>query len=434
MDLLIAQKLNAPYPDEYIKQLVKAAIDEKQKKVDIANKDLSTLKDQSVTGNYYVPSESPSNYAVVDVAVALVSILGDVLLGIRSAVNNMEKQVDTIERATNQPSKMGGSVKAQVKVLNRLFHEANKHIDKIFGETGRSSHNMSGGVDNPSSQQGTNTSSLLNDGMWLAGKSFDAMKYLGTTAVKMGIQWSGARIDNLVDTLLKMTGEDDILNTPIDKLTPELNKKVLVISSILKNMSDNPITKQAVTEVAKAIATLLIDVMKETRPEINKVADKGVELIEDVSGKFVTGATGTIVSVIQAFFAEIPWIGGFIVLFFAIGKGFNMFIRTFRAFIERSGKMVESGAEAIQKTKQTVASGSKEVTDKSADLIKAVTSAPPSGLRGGNPLHNKIQRGGKRLAQTLKIFNSTLPLLRYPRNSKPIRVNRTKKMRKYISA
>jgi hypothetical protein len=257
----------------------------------------------------------------------------------------------------------------------------------------------------------------------------------------------------LVDTVMELTGEEDILNTPIDKLSPELNKKILVLAGVLKGVSTNPVTKQAVKEIAQSVAITMIEVLKEIRPEVNKVADQGTEMLEEVSEKFVAGATGTGISVIQAFLAEIPFVGGMIDLFIAIGKGFNTLARTYKVFVDKSGKMVVTSAQTIKNTEDTAMKGKDRIMSAVENVTNTINaekqdSVVPTGsgnasgsgnMAGGAAIaksvliariNSKIKRSDKRLRKTLKFFNETLPKLKFMPNEELIHRNRTKKSRK----
>ena len=192
----------------------------------------------------------------------------------------------------------------------------------------------------------------------------------------------------------------------------------------------------------------MIEVLKEIRPEVNKVADQGTEMLEEVSAKFVAGATGTGISVIQSFLAEIPFVGGIIDLFIAIGKGFNTLAKTYKVFVDKSGKMVVTSAQTIKNTEDTAMKGKERImsavenvtntinAEKQASVVPTGTGNMAGGMATGNTniliarINSKIRNSDKRLRKTLKLFNETLPKLKFMPNEDSIHRNRTKKSRK----
>ncbi len=66
----------------------------------------------------------------------------------------------------------------------------------------------------------------------------------------------------MIDLSLEMTGESKITDTPWQELSPQLNKKLVLIAGLLRELSENPATKEAVKEIAQAIAITMIEIMK----------------------------------------------------------------------------------------------------------------------------------------------------------------------------
>ena len=450
--------LNLSNPDENteknIKDIVNTAILEKQNAIKRSNAELDNLNQQEQSGVYDMPIDTNTGSNIHIIAVAILTILSDMLHGFQEATKYMKDDAVAIENDNDRMDglnrnvivKMGGSIKAQADVLTRLISGANKQINKLIGGVGPSTGPSQGTVGAE-----TADTSLGEEGKQLAMKTLHVMKDIGEFGLKMGIKWYGDVMVKLVDAVMELTGEEDILNTPIDKLSPELNKKILVLAGVLKGVSTNPVTKQAVKEIAQSVAITMIEVLKEIRPEVNKVADQGTEMLEEVSEKFVAGATGTGISVIQAFLAEIPFVGGMIDLFIAIGKGFNTLARTYKVFVDKSGKMVVTSAQTIKNTEDTAMKGKDRIMSAVENVTNTINaekqdSVVPTGsgnatanMAGGAAIaksvliariNSKIKRSDKRLRKTLKFFNETLPKLKFMPNENPIHRNRTKKSRK----
>ena len=446
--------LNLSNPDENteknIKDIVNTAILEKQNAIKRSNAELDNLNQQEQSGVYDMPIDTNTGSNIHIIAVAILTILSDMLHGFQEATKYMKDDAVAIENDNDRIDglnrnvivKMGGSIKAQADVLTRLISGANKQINKLIGGVGPST-----GSGQETVGAETADTSLGDEGKQLAMKTLHVMKDIGEFGLKMGIKWYGDVMVKLVDAVMELTGEEDILNTPIDKLSPELNKKILVLAGVLKGVSTNPVTKQAVKEIAQSVAITMIEVLKEIRPEVNKVADQGTEMLEEVSEKFVAGATGTGISVIQAFLAEIPFVGGMIDLFIAIGKGFNTLARTYKVFVDKSGKMVVTSAQTIKNTEDTAMKGKDRIMSAVENVTNTINAEKPASvvptgsgnMAGGAAIaksvliariNSKIKRSDKRLRKTLKFFNETLPKLKFMPNENPIHRNRTKKSRK----
>jgi hypothetical protein len=453
--------LNLSNPDENteknIKDIVNTAILEKQNAIKRSNAELDNLNQQEQSGVYDMPIDTNTGSNIHIIAVAILTILSDMLHGFQEATKYMKDDAVAIENDNGRTDglnsnvivKMGGSIKAQADVLTRLISGANKQINKLIGGVGPSTGPSQGTVGANAVGAETDDTSLGEEGKQLAMKTLHVMKDIGEFGLKMGIKWYGDVMVKLVDTVMDLTGEEDILNTPIDKLSPELNKKILVLAGVLKGVSTNPVTKQAVKEIAQSVAITMIEVLKEIRPEVKKVADQGTEMLEEVSEKFVTGATGTGISVIQAFLAEIPWVGGIIDLFIAIGKGFNTLAKTYKVFVDKSGKMVVTSAQTIKNTEDTAMKGKDRIMSAVENVTNTINaekqdSVVPTGNASANMaggaaiaksvliarINSKIKRSDKRLRKTLKFFNETLPKMKFMPNENPIHSNRTKKSRK----
>ena len=460
--------LNVPNPDEKIKMIVNEAILKKRAVIEQANNELEDLKRQDASGIYYSPmdAKSGSEATMTYVTMAILSIINDVLHGFQAATKYMKNTAIAVETERNgrngrNNNQMGGqargytdtdSIKKQADVLNKLIGGANEQIKKLAASNATDS-NATDNIPVSNAAFGNvskdlSVSTLGDESKELAIKAFTVMKDIGEVGFKTGIKWTGDVMVKLVDVVMDMTGEANLLDTPLDELSPELNKKVLLLAGVLKELSTNPATKEAVKEIAQAVAVTMIEILKEIRPQVNKVADQGTEMLGEVSEKFVSGATSTGISVIQAFIAEIPWVGGIIDLFIAIGKGFNTLTRTFKVFMEKSGPMVVTGAQTIKDTEATAEKGKERIlgaVDNAANTLKEASrqdvtnanattntdSINSSPMKGGKYniklVHSKIQNGGKRLRKTMKMFHTTLPKLTFTSTNKQHKSNSSRK-------
>ena len=191
--------------------------------------------------------------------------------------------------------------------------------------------------------------------------------------------------------------------------------------------------------------------MEQIKPELDKVTDEAIAMIDQVAEKSARGTMATGVSVAQAFLAEIPWVGGIIDFFLAIGKGFNSLMEVAKTFSDKGGKLAVSNAKLAKGTEESLKAGIDRIetaVNKAKNTLNEVQkgSSLPTLQNGGNKteytpnkrITNNIQKAGKRLRKTLKIFNKTLPKMRYSlkqnnkRNAKKSQKNKKKYTRKYI--
>ena len=437
--------LNVPNPDKKIDIIVNEAIADKEKEIKEANAVLTNLKQQEKDGVYYSPIDTNPDSTLKYVAVAVFSILGDVVNGFRDATEHIKKKV-----VSTQKTQMGGSME---KEANKVINQADELLKMIGGATEQMNTDATAGASAGASAGATaNSSSLGEAASDYAGELFSKAKDVTVAGLKTGIQWYGNTLSNLIDMAMEMTGEKKILDTPINQLSPDLNKKVLLLAGVLKELSTNPATKQAVKEIAQAIAVTVVEILKEIQPQVNKVTDQATEMLEQVAEKMVSGATGTGVTVAQAFISEIPLVGGVINLMIAIAKGFNTLMMTFKVFMDKSSPMMITAAHTIKNTEDTALEGKKRVmgaVNNAANIMKDANQSPTS-LKGGGldngigngigptniksvlPIHYKIQKGGKRLKKTMKLFHNTLPKMKFSHLYKTSRVKKKDKQNALI--
>ena len=135
-------------------------------------------------------------------------------------------------------------------------------------------------------------------------------------------------------------------------------------------------------------------------------------------------------------------------MFIAIGKGFNTLAKTYKVFVDKSGKMVVTSAQTIKNTEDTAMKGKERImsavenvtntinAEKQASVVPTGTGNMAGGMATGNTniliarINSKIRNSDKRLRKTLKLFNETLPKLKFMPNEDSIHRNRTKKSRK----
>ena len=385
--------LNVPNPDEKINNILKGAIKTRQTDIEKLNSQIDSIKKQETDGKIFAPlSKDPEDHLTPEyVASAVATLIGDTLTGFYEGVQKIKEDTDatnvgqrggkseddkdkTDKNKTNKPSAdkdekkqlsaksdkpSADNIKDQADKLAQLMEKAAQKATQIANEATQK-------INSSSSSLGVDNRTALQD-------SYSKVSKLGHTAFKTGLLWTEKFINMMVDLSLDSLGEGDINNTSWEKLSPELNKKIVLFAGVLKELSENPATREAVKEIAQAITITMLEIMEEIKPELDKITDEALEMLDEMATKSVRGATGTAISIAQAFIAEIPWVGGIIDFMLAMGKGFNALMETYKVFVYRSSDMGVRGAKTYVKTEGTIEKGKERIEgayDGAMDKIK----------------------------------------------------------------
>ncbi len=457
--------LDVPNPKNKIDNVLDAAMITSQTKLARINKDIESLKKQKKDEVYYEDFSSDGDKNSVQVVIkAIVMIINDIFNGFRSGLQMVKDSSDEIQKkdVDDKTKSIAKQLSENSQELNNVIEKAQVKTNKALEKTKEKSDNItkdktySGGVKKPVHK---NTSKLDlgdNNSVESGESTFSKIEDMGKAGLKTGIKMGENFVNMLINMAMAASGEANILDTPIDELSPALNKKIILLAAILKEISENPATKEAVKEIAEAIAVTMVEILEEIKPEVMKVTDKAMEMLDEVGEKSVRGMVSTGLSVMQAFIAEIPYVGGIVDFLLAIGKGFNVIMETWKIFVYRGGDMTIQGANAAVNTEDTVIKGKnrienasdsalntiktaiKEENDVKSDVKPTVKPTVKPDVKkdvqtGGkyiqcNKINNKIKRGGARLRKTMKIFSSTLGRLKFvPPGSK---INKKTKRRK----
>ena len=454
---------------EKIKSIINEAIKKNSEQIQLLEKENSSLKNQEETGKFYMALSKDPELSLSYLGGSIISILTDILAGF----GEVSKQIK--EDLEKKPQGGGANGEGQESVEEKIKKEAD-NLNSLIGEAQRQLKKYE--EVSPKSLGPGTVKGELNKGL-------DEAKNIGIALFKTGVKWSEKFVNEMLDLSMEASGEGKILDTPLDELSPELNKKLLLLAGVLKELSTNPATKEAVREIAEAVGTSMVEIMEQIKPQLEKVTDEALELLENVGEKSARGATATGVSVAQAVLAEIPWVGGIIDFFLALGKGFNALMEVAKTFSDKGGKLAVSNAKAIKGSEDSVRAGIERIqtavesakktleeaqkgpslpttsdikTPTTSDIktpttldIKTPTrsdiSQGNSQFRGGGStrdyipnkqINKKIQKAGKRLRKTLKLFNKTLPKMNYSlkqnnkRRAKKSQKNKKKYTHKHI--
>jgi hypothetical protein len=420
--------LDVPNPENKINDVLDIAIESRENKIKQIEGEIDSVKKQKGSGVYYIEMANKDEPSIEIFGKALVSITGDILSGFSDAAKKLKRQADAVHGDSNAKDISEQADKLD-KIIGKVQKKTSELVEKVGGlqKGGRMSKTTDNNTSslenkhknkNEQEQLADSSTSIMDDAKNIGAETASQIKDMGIASVKTGVKWSADFISDMIDMGMEMTGEANILDTPVDELSPKLNKNILLLAGLLKEVSENPATREAVKEVAEAIAISIIEILDEIRPALNEVTDKSIDMLEEVGMKSVRGATSTGISVAQAFIAEIPWVGGIIDMMIAIGKGFNVLMEAFKIVVAKGGPISIKGVQTVVDTEQTVEKGVDRIETAASSAMDAIKQTTKQGQTGGlyipnKQLNSKIQRGGKRLRKTMKMFSSTLPMLKF---------------------
>ncbi len=425
---------------KFIQETVNKKNQERNRYLTLLNNQVDNLKQQEQSGivlsrrNPGLDQQPEPEINATTIIHTVTSLVGDILYGLGDAAkqikaNTMNSHDDSggqsggqsgdqsnnilnnkVNAQYNQPSppKYKTDIIQQADIMNSMINKVNPNIPRL-------------------AKANTNSLSDITIGS-LVSAGLDEAAKLGVAVFKTGVVLSEDFINRMIDLVLDISGDGYITNTPWDKLSPDLNKKLLLLATVLKEISENPATKEAVREIARSVAVSVVEILEELQPEVNKITDQVMIMFRDIAAKSTSGATSTGLSVAQAFLAEIPFVGGILDLTIAIGKGFNALMATYKIFVSRSTSLGVQSAQTIVNTEGTFNKGITRVKNAIDTASKRMNRGTPNVSDSQNTRSNETQVGGqytqkqvrrsiinneKRLHKTMKQFTQTLPKLRY---------------------
>jgi hypothetical protein len=421
---------------KFIQETVNKKNEERNRYLTLLNNQVDNLKQQEQSGivlsnrNSGLDQQPEPEINATTIIQTVTSLVGDILYGLGDAAKQIKNNTmnshdesggqsggqsnntlnNTVNAQYNQPPplKYKTDIIQQADIMNSMINKVNPNVPRLANA-------------NTNSLSDITIGSLVSAGLDEAAK-------LGVAVFKTGVVLSEDFINRMIDLVLGISGDGYITNTPWDKLSPDLNKKLLLLAAVLKEISENPATKEAVREIARSVAVSVVEILEELQPEVNKITDQVMIMFRDIAAKSTSGATSTGLSVAQAFLAEIPFVGGILDLTIAIGKGFNALMATYKIFMSRSTSLGVQSAQTIVNTEGTFNKGITRVKNAIDTASKRMNRGTPNLSDSQNTRSNETQVGGqyiqkqvrrsiinneKRLRKTMKQFTQTLPKLRY---------------------
>jgi len=408
-----------------IKELIQTFIKNKNRSLQETNdsmtKEINSLKTQEQSGNYFIPLTTEPTFTTKYIGLAIISILGDIIDGIGEATNQIKEKV--VELKNTQDATMRGGADDDNVDANTVNADTDpQKIESMADNLSKLIVEAKGIISNIEDTLNTKIPSNSYSSSNLLGYGLNEANKIGKMAINTGIQTSERIINYIIDFVLDFTGNNNLADKTWQELSPELNKKLILFAAVLKELSENPATKEAIKEIAKVVAVSVVEWMKEIKPDVDMITDQTITMLKEIANKSVHGATSTSISVLQAFLAEIPFVGGILDLTIAIGKGFNALMKVFNVFVSRFSPIGIKGAETIVNTADKLGALKSKIedeTDKISQMVKEQRAVTPSQQGGQYMKRNNgryrsgIMKSNKRIHKTMKLFHATLPRMKY---------------------
>ena len=420
-----------PNQQEKINEFIKVILNQLDVKKLKINDQMQNISKQS-TSSFFNSIQNPikPGNGLLVILISIVSLLNIFIQGFRDGIANAQKKLN--ENAQQYGGKKN-EIQEQINYLNSLINDADTRIEKLY-EIKQSGGNINNTGSNSVATTGSNsvatTGSVSNaEIMSIANDAFE-------TASKVAVKKIGDLLNYSLEKASEFFGNEDILNTPYNELSPQLNKKIILIASLLNQILNNPATKESIREIAQIIASSLVELLREIQPDVDEVTEQAVFMLKKSAEKFSRGASNTGLAVAMSALGEIPYLGGIIDLVIAIGKGFNTLSGTFSETVDPATKVASKLGDMAERTTTTVKKMQNEIKEP-IQKIKTTIGNNNMNLRGGvgnflpnHKIHGKINAHRKRIAKTLKIFNKTLPKLKYTHSNKPYVLRNKSKLKR----
>jgi len=325
-----------------------------------------------------------TKFRIMSVVFAFISIMGDAVLGLLEAAKEIHDNVDPENTfgivGTEAKDKIRDLTKELVNVTDTAHEKIKSFSDKarkaIPQETGGANGGgTNGGAEEPKQETDAASSTFptaptkekmqetLEKTKQGASDALKKGEEIAMTVMKSILLLYENGIGYAMQYGLGLFGVSNILDVPYLDLNTNFNNELTTLSTFLNDAATNPESREAIKELAKAMAVTAVTVIDDVKPEVMHVTDTAVNMFENIAEKGTRGATATMISVLQSFLAEIPWVGGVIDIMIAVGKGFNTAAQVFKIFVSRNAEMTVSTAKGVKKTESAIEQGSERIAN-----------------------------------------------------------------------
>jgi len=155
----------------------------------------------------------------------------------------------------------------------------------------------------------------------------------------------------------------DLLNKSYSDINPKLTNQISALASNFEKIAQDPQSRQAISNLAKAMADVGIDAIDAAKPQIDKLVNRIWQVANNVGGKSVRSAMNVGLAMLITALSEVPVVGGVVVGSLEAGSIFNNVVETGSKAIQGFSQIANDGMNAISTVASTVG--------KSEDKIKA---------------------------------------------------------------
>jgi hypothetical protein len=231
-------------------------------------------------------------------------------------------------------------------------------------------------------------------------------------------------INKFLDLLLYYTGNQNLMNSSGGEINVELKKKILLLSEMLINISNDPEILEAISEIFKAITIMILDIIDEIKPELDLILDDVLDMAYEMGMKAAHSFTTTGIAMIKLVINEsIPIVGPLISAAHSLMVALGSLIEIYNIYVARSSKHAIRGATMYYDTKDKINKGVENInqavsnTKDAYNNIGNKASSSISNMKGGSTSYKKIKpkilKNESRLKKTMKLFQNTLPRVNY---------------------
>lgn len=324
-----------------------------------------------------------TKFRIMSLVFAFISIMGDAVLGLLEAAKEIHDNVDPESTFGIVGTEAKDKIRDLTKELVNVTDTAHKKI-KTFSDKAREAippktvgaiGGTYGGAEEPKQETDATSSTFptapskekmqetLEKTKQGASNALKKGEEIAMTIMKSILLLYENGIGYAMQYGLGLFGVSNILDVPYLDLNENFNNELTTLSTFLNDAATNPESREAIKELAKAMAVTAVTVIDDVKPEVMHVTDTAVNMFENIAEKGTRGATATMISVLQSFLAEIPWVGGVIDIMIAIGKGFNTAAQVFKIFVSRNAEMTVSTAKGVKKTESAIEQGSERIAN-----------------------------------------------------------------------
>ena len=191
------------------------------------------------------------------------------------------------------------------------------------------------------------TTNLILD---VASKTKDVVLDGIDIASKKSYEVGSRLLTNALDAVVPV----DLLNKPYSEINPNLTNQMRTLAANFEQMAQDPQARQAIANLAKAMADVGIDAINAAKPQIDKLVNRIWEVANNVGSKSIRSAMNVGLAMLITALAEVPVVGGVVVGSLEAGSIFNNVVETGSKAIQGFSQIASDSMDAISTVAQTV--------------------------------------------------------------------------------